>query len=78
MKHRIWSMQREHFDLLIKHLALTKVMKEALVCRYENEWKTRSAVAGKFKLSVHGIMKAEKQMLEAHKDFMEHYANRSW
>ena len=63
MKTRIWELKKERFDLLLQILPVTKRMASALTERYEHDWKSRSSVAGKFDLTEHGIMKAEKLLL---------------
>ncbi|CAH9016504.1 conserved hypothetical protein, partial [Vibrio phage 393E50-1] len=68
---RTWEIQETKFNLLVKHLGFTSRMIEALTLRYNENWRSRSSVAGKFKLTEHGIMKAEKQLLAAHKEFGE-------
>ncbi|AUR81349.1 hypothetical protein NVP1072O_04 [Vibrio phage 1.072.O._10N.286.48.A12] len=70
---RTWEIRENKFNLLVKHLGFTSRMVEALKLRYHDNHRSRSSVAGKFNLTEHGIMKAEKQLLAAHKEFSEVY-----
>lgn len=77
MQMRTWEIQDTKFNLLLKHLSVTARMRDALTLRYRENWRSRSSVAGKFDLTEHGIMKAEKQLLEAHREFEEVYGSSS-
>lgn len=76
VKMRLWSIPDHKFQLLLKHLAFTGRMREALLLRYRDDWRSRSSVAGRFELSEHGIMKAEKSLIEAYNEFEKVYGNR--
>lgn len=75
VKMRLWSIPEKHFNLLVKRLPMTDRMMTALTFRYHQPHRSRSSVAGRFELSEHGIMKAEKMVIEAHKEFGEVYGD---
>ena len=75
VKMRLWSIPDHKFQLLLKRLPFTDRMREALTLRYTDDWRSRSSVAGRFDLSEHGVMKAEKSLIEAHTEFEKVYGN---
>lgn len=75
VKMRLWSIPEQKFNLLLKRLPITERMVEALELRYHQPHRSRSSIAGKFDLSEHGIMKAEKMVIESHGEFEETYGH---
>lgn len=75
VKMRLWSIPEDKFDCLVTRLPFTDRMREALRVRYRDNWRSRSSVAGNYNLSEHGIMKAEKTLIEAHNEFERVYGH---
>lgn len=76
MQYRIYEIRREKFDVLLNNLGFTSRMKKALVMRYEsNCCHTRPQVSFTYCISEQGLMKAEKKILNAHKEFSDVYGD---
>lgn len=76
MKHRLYEIPPRHFRVLIKHLGFTTKMVNALTLRYESDCShSRPSVCFVNGVSEHGLMKAEKRVLTAHKDFLNVYSH---
>ena len=77
MKHRIWEIRQECFDVLLNHLGLSERMKGALRDRYnENCSFPRGITCIVNSVSEQGLLKAEKKVLKAHDEIIKIYGTR--
>lgn len=77
MRHRIWEIRQECFNVLLNHLGFSERMKGALQERYdENCSLPRSITCIVNNVTEQGLFKAEKKVLKAHEEIIKVYGTR--
>lgn len=76
MRYRLWEIRENQFKTLVENLGFTSKMKQALIKRYNEECAyPRSLTCITYDVSEHGLMKAEKKILNVHTEIVKAYGD---